>query len=233
MNKIFQPIIALVVFSFFADVTSQASVTITWQMANFTQSSGAVIPIGSLGVIVADTAQNGFSVQSTETSGSLLGVTLSLGNFIGPDDKIIDIFTASSSGAGGNGFLPGAKSYTYDAASPAGASFAATDPLAIYWFPTILTIGSTVTANTSFGFFTSNTVNAASAGVNPIAFIAPSDPSNKSLSYFTTDVVGAGGVPTSLFKATFTTVPEPSSIALLGGGLLAIGTMVNRRKSQI
>jgi len=68
----------------------------------------------------------------------------------------------------------------------------------------------------------------------PTAATAPSEPSlnmsldDAGLSWYSVAVAGQSG--TSDFHTTVSAVPEPTSIALLGGGLLLLGSVMRRRK---
>jgi len=79
-----------------------------------------------------------------------------------------------------------------------------------------------------------NAVANTSSWLWPTAGSPPNDPTlgmslNKAgLTWYSVAVAGQSG--TSAFHTTVSTVPEPTSIALLGGGLLLLGSVMRRRK---
>ena len=206
---------------------AQATVQIDLQIGGIYQSDGTTkVPIGSIGVLVASTTDSSFLATNTATSSSLAGTTLSVGSFLGgSDDMIVKVLTAKAfTGTSDNGFSD-VSTYTLTGNWNAG------DALAIYWFPTITTAGSTVQNGTSFGFFTSSTFDSSVGGSS--ALVTPSDSSSVNMYYFTQSVTGQPStVSASQLSATqtVTAVPEPSTFALVGLGMGFAGWMARRNK---
>jgi hypothetical protein len=91
------------------------------------------------------------------------------------------------------------------------------DPLALYWFPTLTSSATAPGIGTPYGMFTDS------------SFVMPSDGATITLSFLTTSV--GGSLPDSLGIANLVTIPEPSTYALIGFGLLGL-VFIARRKAQ-
>jgi len=203
-------LLVLTIATLFAITAPLKAATVTFYFANMYDSSNNLLVDNALGVIVEDTAGDGFQ------SSSLAGSTLSIGNFVGANDKIVDIIHASA------GAFDDESNTSIPFVSPG-------HNLNLYWFPTILTIGSTVGSSVSYGSFTSAVANINSGGTS--GMVSPNPGDTSTIAYVDTDVAAGTGIsPKTSLKASFTTVPEPSSFALLTGGLLMAGSMIRRRK---
>jgi len=202
------PIVALLL-----PLSSWASVTISLQTGVMRQSNSSPVPLDSLGVLVADTLNNGFS-----NGGSLGGSSLSVGQALGQSDNLIlDIFHAADIGSGVIGFHD-TFTYTYS------GDFAPGDPLALYWFPSITLPGTVIANGESYGFYR-NSANDPNSG-SDIGFVAPADGFAYNLFAFDSATVpGALATPND-FTATLT-VPEPSPLALL---MFSAGVMIMWRQ---
>jgi len=202
--------------------SSQASVTINFGMGDMYSSTGTTtaFPVGGrLNLLALDSGTWSSvypdliaSLTANTSSWTLAGTTL-----------VGSVYNDDSGGPGSTG---GAFSFSYS------GNFGAGDQLLLVAYPT-LTASSTQPGNGARGFFfrTDSIIDGST-----IAWLAPSDGATESLFAYT---VGAGGVvPNNQFTSGsgaaggsgFTTVPEPSTYALLGMSALALGGYVARRR---
>lgn len=107
-------------------------------------------------------------------------------------------------------------------------NWTATDPLALYWFPTLTTNAASPGANTEYGtYFDLTGID----GSDP--WVTPSDGGSVDLRFFTADatILNSGGSnPASAGNALFNTpaVPEPNSLAWLA--LAVVGWTFTRSR---
>ena len=213
----------------FSAVSSFGSVTLQMQIANVRDSSGALIPANSIGVLVADTTSSGFATGQTGIA-DWIGTTLTAGStvFGHSNEQILGVFQANNSLNTGMGFTGNGGSVNFNLTG----GVAAGQNMELVWFPTISTLGSVVPSNVSqVGFYTNPTANTVSGGNT--GFVVPADGTNKSLFYFDNTVPGASasGVTTANLSATaVAAAPEPSRalLALIGVGLTLF---IRRRKA--
>lgn len=199
---------------------AQASTTYNVQIGNILDSSGSNVALGTVGILVVDTQNNGFAGSSPSTYTDLIGLALSSGQSVG-DDIIVGVYQASDLG-GVIGFNDSTVvNYT--------GNITDADKLALYWFPGVTTVGATLGAGqSSMGFFRSDTVSIDSGG--SFAFILPSDTGALgSLAYFDSTVVPSSGISSSQLQAqSISAVPEPSRILFLALG--GMGLLMRRRR---
>ncbi len=197
-------IVTLVVSS----LAASASVTINLGGAELFQTDGSTpIPTGSLIQLVASTTDNTFTSPSPAsfTGGSA-------------DDIVLASF-GSNDPAGPGSFL---NSITFDLSGNLNAG----DQLLLRWWPTLTTASSSPGFSTPFGQFRTDAVGSGS----DIAWVVPTDGSTVQLNFF--DQAFGGTELNSAGTASLMTaaaIPEPSSLALLGFGMLLVLT---RRRAQ-
>lgn len=205
---------------------AQATITLTADYGALFQFNGSQIPVGSLGILVADTGVSSGIVDPVNT-------VLSQGNFLGgsSDDLILGVFSSINlTPIGGTNV-----GFQFELEATYSGNFNAGDKLYLLWFPTISTLGSTVGAGVSYGAYRSDTPNLPS-GATPVtgAFIAPADGSLVNISALfngPNDIAPGSPVTQADFTANLTTVPEPSAVALFGIAALSI-TLFRRRRAR-
>jgi len=182
-----------------------ASITITLTAGELYQSNG-VTPMADNGLIqlIADTGADGFTAPSNSS-------------FVGgsPNDIILASFALDHNTFGSSGCFSNLINYTLLAPVVAG------NQLMFRWFP-LLTISSSQPGVTSYGQFTSLTATDFGNG-----WIVPADGGVIDLNLLT---LGQGGSHAESYGVANLLVPEPTSFAMLGSGLLMIGSMIRRRK---
>jgi hypothetical protein len=199
--------------------SARATVILTFESGNIQQSPGVNIPIGSLAVLVADKNGDGFA-----TTTSITGSTLSVGNSLGgTDNEILRTFNAFDLG-GLIGFAD-TFSINYSGALNQGDAFA------LFWFPTLSTVGASVNGGTSYGFYRTDLVDAVS-GSN-IDFHAPVDGFSYTLAaYDNSNFPGAVASQLDLTAAlTAVAVPEPATYVLFVAGFAGLAAFRRRRQA--
>jgi hypothetical protein len=193
--------------------SAQASISFVVNADQLLSSSSIVIPDGSAVFIVA--ATNGTFV--TPTPGDYT-VGSSWGNVTNTDLIIYAVGSRTESGE--QGVVDSTPTLTL------GNGWATGDELALYWFPTITySAGGTVlTGGAGYGTF-----NSSSTGDDASDWVTPANStSGYNLLYLTPGGALLGpGNDVGTF-GTVTSVPEPSTFALLGG-VLALGAILRRR----
>lgn len=204
-----------------------ANYTLAFELGAMKTATGTAVPVGSVGVLVADTGNNNFVVDGDGSGLTIAGSTLAVGQSLGASDNIIvGIFTAADLGSelqsGETGFLA-----TVQFDSSLGTFQSGVTKLALYWFPSITTTGSLLSVGVSYGYYRSDAYDTNWANV---AFFAPPESFMYRLVGFDTNNGGTID-PNSLKALNVTAIPEPSSVVLLAaGGFLVMGTMLRRRK---
>ncbi len=171
-------------------------------------------PAGSLVLLVADTTGAGF--KNLLTGNIAVGATVDFGS----NDLVVARFTLTS---------PGLLDSTTGSISLSGA-WDAGDPLAIYWLPSLTSADNNVGLGVAYGRYTDQVGIGGSA-----PWITPPDSNTAGLMFFQSsndDFFGSPSVPTSTGFSAFTTIPEPSTFALLGG-VMALGIAVWRRRRKL
>lgn len=222
MKRLLAPLAAAAALMCFAS-SGHATITISAEYATIFQDNGSPIQSGRIGLLVADLGAIPGIVDP-------FGTTLTTGNFLGggSDDLIIGTFQSLSNVAntGGSGFQIQLSGITY------GGDFGAGDKLYLLWFPTLTTIGSTVSSGVSYGVYRSDVPNVASGATAVTGgFIAPADGSFINMSAYIGSIAPGSPVTQADFTANLTTVPEPSAVALFGVAALSM-TLFRRRRAR-
>ncbi|HVU38539.1 MAG TPA: PEP-CTERM sorting domain-containing protein [Opitutales bacterium] len=209
-------------------VPAHATLTLTFEAENLLQGGNGSLNVAanSLVLVVADTGNNGFS---TLGAGNIaVGATIGTGS----TDLIVGQLAVSAAGIGTNGENV-LEATLNGGPTPYFGSWAAGQPLAIYWIPS-LNFGDTNIGNSvAYGMYTNATDHSGTGG-SP-AWVTPSDGGTQTFFFSTTGVFSTITDPASAGYASFSTpsaVPEPSTFALLGG-LTALGVtgFLRRRKT--
>jgi len=199
---------------------ASASVTVQFSAGAIRGFDGNIAPIGSKGVLVANTGSDGFLgdyITSSADFNAFNGTSLTVGSVLGGsgNDEIVGVFDVTDFG---DGFIGFNDEITFNL-----GSVAQNQQLALYWFPTISTT-SISGSLTEYGFFRSDSPDSGA----DVGFIVQADGSNDILaavdsSFDTTS-------PSSL-QLTSIAVPEPSSFAAIAGIMTLGFVMVRRRRA--
>jgi hypothetical protein len=202
-----------IIFSTLALCTASASfaaVGVGLTGGYFYNSSGTQLTSGTL-VLVASTTDSVFSQF-------IAGNSLTENSFIASDDLILKSFTIGSGGSVSSSF-----SLTLGNFSNLGVS----DNLALYWFPT-LSVGSTITNGSSYGFYSNQS---ATADSDPWVMVA--DGGSITLQFVTNAAGGSSSIPETAGYANLTAVPEPATTVALLGGAAGLFVMYRRRQRKV
>ena len=178
--------------------SASASVSISFTAGMIRGADGLPVDLNTVGVLVADTAHDGFGTAET-LPGSTLLVNSSLG---GADNIILQVFQAEDLGGGLIGFNGNVNYTDVTLVSPG-------TPLAFFWFPTIKSAGETISKSVSVGYGVYRTDSIDIASGAGIAFSAPPDGSNSALAVFDNLTVdGALATVANLTTSKVTTAPD-------------------------
>jgi hypothetical protein len=209
--KSFRSAVATFVFTFALAISADANVTLSGTAAYNLElsTSTSTVPDNSLWLLIVDVSNNGFQAGTTLTLPA--ATSLTVGSTLGADDKIL------ASGGTSSGFGFNAKATV--SLSNFDASSYLNDKYAVVWFDTLTSSATTTGPNGGqhYGL------------VTDASWVMPS--SNAGTFTFG----GGTGNPNTISspgQATLqvSTVPEPSTYALLGTGLLTSFTLLRRRK---
>ncbi|MCB1095204.1 MAG: PEP-CTERM sorting domain-containing protein [Verrucomicrobiae bacterium] len=192
-----------------------ADVTVTFQLAEPTDSFGQELTVGALGFLAASTQDDVFGEGA-----DLMNSGLSVGNFYG-DDVILGVFEVEELGGAGSGIFGFNGLVTYGPSDY--ANLDEDDRFQFYWFPDVTTIGTTLLGGESYGSYRSDSITSGST----IAFFAPADGTTNNL-FVNSESVG-GDVQNALLQAN-QVVPEPTSASLLV--MAAAGALAARRRPR-
>jgi hypothetical protein len=181
------------------------SVTLDFSAGRLYDSTGTLLPDGTLVVLVADTLENGF--------GTLQAGTVDVGNFLNGDNQVL------ARGAINGGFFGAgtarASTGPVDLESDDFSQLSTDDPLAVIWFPGLDASSFSFTSGASYGLFTD------------VDWIIPAAGSTESFQFLT--IARGGDYAETLGRANLIAVPEPSACAALAG-LCALGLGLVRRR---
>jgi PEP-CTERM motif-containing protein len=172
-------------------------------------SNSVVVATNSLAVLVVDTGGDGF--ESLE-----LGASLTLGTAIEGNDVIVGKWEVgyASETAGELVDTTGPISY-------AGLGIAAGNAVRLYWFPSLGVADTVIGAPTPYGLYSDGVgVDGSAAWEMPVDTGATVDLK------FLTETVG-GSNPETAGRAAFV-VPEPTTMLLVGAGLLGVAALRRR-----
>lgn len=190
-----------------------ATITFLMQADLLKDSSGAAMSQDGVFMLVASTTDATFQPI-------FAGSSTAVGSTFGVDDKIL--FVGDLGTFGVNGVLD--ETLAIDSTLFAGLTTG--DPLALYWFPTLTTSDTSISAGTTYGYYTNPLAVDGSS-----AWLTPADPtSNYSLGFFTKDgsELSPGSSASNLASAgnaslTVSAVPEPSvSLLAMAGAMFAV-----------
>lgn len=193
---------------------ASASVTFNLAVGPLLDQNGNAIPEGSLIQLIYLTGS-----KTTLSTDPLLP-----GSFVHEDEVVFCQFgmDSSLSGADIGGYSESSVVINFeDAGLTAGAQ------LAFRWFPT-LEVGDTPVAGDAYG--QSNPLYLVGGVNNGDSWIAPGDGGWKDIVYMDNGIDFGGLVPTTELRATYQVIPEPSTYALGGVGLLGALVALRRRR---
>lgn len=211
-----------------AATAANAAISMGISIGAIRDAQGQYAELGSVGILVADVAGNGFLGDYTQSSfeqTSLLldGSSLGVGALLG-DDQVIGAFTVNND-LGFSGFNDHLVSIPYENGLQAGTR------LALLWFPTLFDLDGVFSYGMSYGFYSNLVVSEASGAT--MGFVLPADGSTQMLAVMDEMILGDNypGVP-SLGDLSAQAIPEPSTYAIALG--LAAGVVLfvrHRRKA--
>lgn len=195
-----------------AEISTQATILISAGADQLKDNVGAPMSVNGLVVLVASTQDAVFG-SPTDTA------------FATGDD--LEVARWNLSGTGTPGQLSDTANLTLS------GFWTATDPLKLYWFPTLTTGALSPGPNTSYGEYRDPTAAgpAGSGRDGSDPWFTPADSGTVGLIFLTTDAGGAVNAP-ALGNASFTTVPEPSAYATVVGFVCLLGALISRRSSK-
>ncbi|WP_346187494.1 PEP-CTERM sorting domain-containing protein [Rubritalea halochordaticola] len=155
---------------------------------------------------------NGFDLSSSPDPSSEVQPPTMIGNF-----EVLGLYSADSSG----NYDGSADLFILD------DGISANDNLVFLWFPSIESLSGTITAGQQFGILTGMPASEDLSGESQ-AFVVPAEGSTANMIFVDNGATNGGLTDQSQFVASYATVPEPSSFALIGLGALA--TLFRRRR---
>ncbi len=180
-----------------------AAVTINILGGQFSDQNGNAVPLGSLLVLVASTLDQTFSPIQPNA-------------FASGDDIVIAQFATNNPSS-----LSGAVSYAINNFNLFG-NLSPGDPLALYWYPTLDINASAPGFGTPYGMFTDPL-----GSLLDDPFVVP--PDGGTITFSIVSQIHQGSLSNNLFLANLTTIPEPSTYALIILGLGGLVWVMRRR----
>ncbi len=203
--------------------TAHATVTLSLAGGYLKDQSTTDVPYGSgVLLLVASTGDSTFTAPSTSS-------TLTVGSAISPGSDDIVLFKSTISGDGNlNGAQnPGEFRQLTGAltlGTAASGTVAAGDPIIMYWFPTVSSAATTLTAGTDYGAYRSIIAAGSTDADGSSAWYVPSNGTSAyNLLFLTSDAgstINTGTSGIAYGQAVDTVAPEPSTVV---GALLVVG----------
>ena len=192
---------------------ANATVTVALDALDVLNAASALAPQGTVGLMIVDKSGDGITNGPLTAGGSIAnGQT-----FGGSDNVIVGNITIAGTSAQ-DGWLAWSAAW----AIPSGVSGASR--IAIVWLPDQAGNQSTLAAG-AYGWFSD------ASGTYSTAWVVPAD--GATVTYDMTTVSEGGSVPDAFGVAnhTINAIPEPSTVALVGLGLVGMVGMIRRRRS--
>ncbi len=194
---------------------TRAAVTLNIAAADLRTSSGDLMPVGGLVLLVASTTDVSFGAPRADY-------------FVSGDDLILQAW-----GLQREGVFQGAPNLTLDLgqANPSFPNLTQGDPLRLYWFPTLtlsaynpLATGGGSPGEVPYGFYWDPATTPAPPQNGSASWVIPADGSTVTLNFFTQPF---GAYDTEVGWANFTVAPVPEASNVIFGGL-ALGLVAFR-----
>jgi hypothetical protein len=190
---------------------ANAAITINMDAIDVLDDLSVLAPQGTVGLMIVDKLGDGIG-----NGPELAGGSIAVGAFFaGADNEIVGNITIAGSSAQ-DGYLAFASSFTI----PGGVSGASR--FAVVWLPYQALDQTTLQAGW-YGWYSD------AAGTHDAAWVVPSDGST--INYNMTTVSQGGTVPNASGVASHEIIPEPSTVTLVGLGLLGMVGLIRRRRS--
>ena len=200
-------------------LNARASVTLNIDAEALENANGSLITDGTgLILVVADTASNGL------TSVIAPGQSLTVGADIGVDDQILAKYSVGT-GDWGDGTFEWGVNFLLT------GNVAANEPVGLYWFPTLTVSTASTSAGNAYGEYLGPWHD---TNVQGNQWFIPANGATVGMQFFTADAsqINSGGpYPATAGRASLVVVPEPSTITLIGVGLLSAVGLMRRRRS--
>ena len=213
ISKLFLLLLASIVWGV---MTAFANISITFIAENIRIDATSNAPSNSLGLLVADTNNDGF--------GNFQPGNIDIDDFIDGGDDMVIFRTSPQFSDTTTGFFDTTPVLTFRNGWNEG------DPLAFFWLPELTLINTSVLPGDKYGLY-APIAGEESDGSQP--WLTPGDlTAGYTLAFLTNDAVEFGtgsNLPSAAF-ANLLVIPEPQTYALILGGLTVLGLLIVRRR---